>query len=156
VDTAIPRNIDESYEVLIVAGADPTQTVTCYLRQPIVSEQTVAKPVRMKTIERLVGKLAAPAVRNVHIHQSVVPHHIKLFCLAERRFTLTRRVRKHSVMGSGCQFLAVYHAALHDEANPLQRRDVAQRVAGYGDDVSELVDGDRADAILPTDNLGIE
>lgn len=36
---------------------------------------------------------------------------------------------RHSFMGFGRQFLPVYDAALHDEANPLQRSNVAKRVA---------------------------
>src|SRR5439155_17486194 len=73
-----------------------------------------------------------------------------------RAHPLEMLVDRHTEDLSLRQLVAVDHAAFHYELHALKLRDVAQRIAGHGDEIRELPWLDAADPITPTYNLGVE
>src|SRR5262249_37545758 len=72
-------------------------------------------------------------------------------------YFIYRRVGKKQPRRSCLLFRAgvfVHRAALHDESDPFELRDVAKRIAGDRNDVGELAAFDRADTVAPPHDLG--
>jgi hypothetical protein len=66
VHAAVPGDIDESDELLIVVGADPAKAMACHLCTPVICQQTVVKGFGVKNVQGFIGEVAAPGVVNVH------------------------------------------------------------------------------------------
>ena len=71
MDRAVPGHVQETDEVVAIAGTDPAKAPPLDLAPPVVVEHRMRERVGMQRVELRVAELPAPLVSNRHATEDI-------------------------------------------------------------------------------------